>query len=252
VSSGWEKSDFTGLVEAVQCSCTSMAQCMRHTSLDVFASSCLDMHGEYILTEGTDNMSWPCSAACVALFPVGNATGSWQLFKIASRSRVRRTHMVKLVTSKLVVDAMNAIAKEKAEAMSPNQVDLEVGSDQQSTENEVEESEVAPNEDPAEIYPELQPETQVEIPPEILEENEEERQEPVEKQVQKKGEEQRTVTTRLGREIRQPTRYLAVTNLSKQDWKKTEADRAIKAELTTLFKVGSYDMYLRCWRALAP
>jgi midasin (ATPase involved in ribosome maturation) len=160
--------------------------------------------------------------------------------------------MVKLVTSKLVVDAMNAIAKEKAEAMSPNQVDLEVGSDQQSTENEVEESEVAPNEDPAEIYPELQPETQVEIPPEILEENEEERQEPVEKQVQKKGEEQRTVTTRLGREIRQPTRYLAVTNLSKQDWKKTEADRAIKAELTTLFKVGSYDMYLRCWRALAP
>jgi hypothetical protein len=42
---------FTGLMEAVQCSCTSMAQCMRHAPLDVFTPSCLDMHGEYILTE---------------------------------------------------------------------------------------------------------------------------------------------------------------------------------------------------------
>ena len=37
-------------MEAVQCSCTSMAQCMRHAPLDVFTPSCLDMHGEYILT----------------------------------------------------------------------------------------------------------------------------------------------------------------------------------------------------------
>ena len=42
--------DFTGLVEAVQCSCTSMAQCMRHAPLDIFTPSCLDMHGEYNLT----------------------------------------------------------------------------------------------------------------------------------------------------------------------------------------------------------
>ena len=42
---------FTGLVEAVQCSCTSMAQCMRHAPLDIFTPSCLDMHGEYILTQ---------------------------------------------------------------------------------------------------------------------------------------------------------------------------------------------------------
>jgi hypothetical protein len=46
-----EKSrDFTGLVEAVQCSSTSLAQCMRHALLDIFAPSCLDMHVEYILT----------------------------------------------------------------------------------------------------------------------------------------------------------------------------------------------------------
>jgi hypothetical protein len=38
----------------VQCSCTSMAQCMRHAPLDVFTPSCLDMHGEYILTNSDD------------------------------------------------------------------------------------------------------------------------------------------------------------------------------------------------------
>jgi hypothetical protein len=27
-----------------------MAQCMRHAPLDIFTHSCLDMHGEYILT----------------------------------------------------------------------------------------------------------------------------------------------------------------------------------------------------------
>jgi hypothetical protein len=41
-------------VEAVQYSCTSMAQCMRHAPLDIFALSCLDMHGEYILTGSTN------------------------------------------------------------------------------------------------------------------------------------------------------------------------------------------------------
>ena len=45
-----------------------------------------------------------------------------------------------------------------------------------------------------------------------------------------------SVTTRLGREIRRPTCYLAVTKLNKQDWKESEANKAIKAELTTLFK----------------
>jgi hypothetical protein len=45
-----------------------------------------------------------------------------------------------------------------------------------------------------------------------------------------------SITIRLGREIRRPTRYLAVTKLNKQDWKESEADKAIKAELTMLFK----------------
>jgi hypothetical protein len=33
-----------------------MAQCMRHTPLDVFAPLCLDIQGEYILTRGDRGM----------------------------------------------------------------------------------------------------------------------------------------------------------------------------------------------------
>jgi len=87
--------------------------------------------GDYIEAhEGTDNTSCPCSAVCIALFPIGNSTGSWQLFKLASHTRVRRTNMVKLVTSGLVIDAMNAIAEEEKEATSGSWGILEVGNDQ--------------------------------------------------------------------------------------------------------------------------
>jgi len=72
--------------------------------------------GDYVEAhEGTDNRSRPRSEACIALFPVGNSTGSWQLFKISSHTRVRRTNMVKLVTSSLVINAMNARAEEEVE-----------------------------------------------------------------------------------------------------------------------------------------
>jgi len=72
--------------------------------------------GDYVEAhEGTDNTSRPHSAACIALFPVGNSTGSWQLFKVSGRTRVRRTNMVKLVMSSLVINAMNAIAVEETE-----------------------------------------------------------------------------------------------------------------------------------------
>jgi hypothetical protein len=80
-----------------------------------------------------------------------------------------------------------------------------------------------------------QMETQT-IPPESSEEHLEERQELAEDQAQDESGAEPSVTTRLGREIRRPTRYLAVTRLNKQDWKESEADKAIKAELTTLFQ----------------
>jgi hypothetical protein len=79
--------------------------------------------GDYVEAyEGTDNTSRARSAACIALHPAGNLSGSWVLWKIETRTRVRRTNMRKMVTSDLIVQAMNvtdtesAIAEEMPEA----------------------------------------------------------------------------------------------------------------------------------------
>ena len=110
--------------------------------------------------------------------------------------------MVKLVTSGLVVDAMNAIAKEEAEVMGRNQGIPEVGVDQQSANNEAEGDEETPNENPEETHPEVQQEIPTEIPPNSPEEGEEEHQEPAEEQVQNERGREPSITTRLGREIK--------------------------------------------------
>jgi len=69
--------------------------------------------GDYVEAyEGTDHMSRACSAVCIALHPAGNLSGSWILWKIELRTRVRRTNMRKMVTSDLIVQAMNATAAE--------------------------------------------------------------------------------------------------------------------------------------------
>jgi hypothetical protein len=71
--------------------------------------------GDYVEAyEGTDNTSRARSAACIALHPVGNLSGLWILWKIETRTRVRRTNMRKMVTSDLIVQAMNATAAESA------------------------------------------------------------------------------------------------------------------------------------------
>jgi hypothetical protein len=71
--------------------------------------------GDYVEAyEGTDNMSIACSAACTALHPAGNLSDSWILWKIENRMKVRRTNMRKMVTSDLIIQAMNATAAESA------------------------------------------------------------------------------------------------------------------------------------------
>jgi hypothetical protein len=52
--------------------------------------------GDYVEAyEGTTNTSKARSSACIALFPTGNAIGSWVLWKIDTRSHVRRSNMEK-------------------------------------------------------------------------------------------------------------------------------------------------------------
>ncbi len=62
--------------------------------------------------EGTTNNMAERSAACIALFPAANSTGSWVLWEIDTRSKVRRSNMVKLVTMDATITTINAIAEE--------------------------------------------------------------------------------------------------------------------------------------------
>jgi hypothetical protein len=92
--------------------------------------------GDYVEAyEGTDNTSGARSAACIALCPVGNSTGSWILWKMETRVRVRRTNFQKLVTSELVINQMNALAQEYEEEMLHPGMQIP---EQQSTEEEKE------------------------------------------------------------------------------------------------------------------
>lgn len=65
--------------------------------------------------EGMDNMSRACSSACIALYPVGNSSRSWVLWKIETQSRVRQSNVTKFVMSDLVKQAMNSLSRENQE-----------------------------------------------------------------------------------------------------------------------------------------
>jgi len=62
--------------------------------------------------EGTDNTSRARSSACIALHPASNALGSWVLWKIETRTRVQWLNVKKMVTTDIIIQAMNSVANE--------------------------------------------------------------------------------------------------------------------------------------------
>jgi len=67
--------------------------------------------GDYIEAyEGTDNTSRAHSSACIALYPASNAAGSWVLWKIETMTQVQRTNIKKMVTTDIIIQAMNSVA----------------------------------------------------------------------------------------------------------------------------------------------
>ncbi len=160
--------------------------------------------GDYVEAyEGTDNTSAARSAACIALYPANNASGSWVLWKLETRSRVRRSNLTKLVTSNLINQAMNAVAKEEAQAemVAAGSILPEVIARQQSTE---EGEQLQPTAQPAEAV--------------AVEESQQVEAEASESTEGTTEEERDTgVTTRLGRRILKPSRYVAVTKVSQKE-----------------------------------
>jgi hypothetical protein len=180
--------------------------------------------GDYIEAyEGTDNTSRARSSACIALHPASNATGSWVLWKIETMSRVRRSNIKKMVTTDIIIQAMNSVA---------NESQLE----------EAEEEEEVRRQQPAEnlvMIEEIPEETpsgdQVEIPPSGEAEAEQDAQEEIaELEAAEAGEQ--VVTTRSGRSVIRPSRFVQVTKVGREDWKTEASTIAIKAELKMLFE----------------
>jgi hypothetical protein len=62
--------------------------------------------------KGTTNNMAEHSAACIALYPAANSTGLWVLWKIDTQCKVRKSNVVKLVTTDVFITTMNAIAEE--------------------------------------------------------------------------------------------------------------------------------------------
>ena len=69
--------------------------------------------GDYVeLYNGTTNTSAERSVGGIALYPLGNSTGSWQFWCFASKSYVRRSTWTKMVTTDVIQRTMSALALE--------------------------------------------------------------------------------------------------------------------------------------------
>jgi hypothetical protein len=163
------------------------------------------------------------------------------LWKIENQVRVRRTNYVKLVTNEQVINAINQIALseehqatqsveetqeytaeeslivEQVEIMSDTQVDTQQGAQR-------------------EIQQETQEETLQETQGETQQQAMMEQQESDDIGVEETVEVDDTVRARSGRTVVQPSRFMAVTKVSHEEWKTVASAKAINAELKMLFE----------------
>jgi hypothetical protein len=144
------------------------------------------------------------------------------------RSRVRRSNMVKLVTSENIIKTMNAIAQEETEEEQRPRRLLENLVSRQPAMVDNEHGEEADNQ--VEIQAETQGNEQLSEEAEAQESTDNEEEESG-SQAPDLG----VVTTRSGRVVALPSRYAAVTKVSRLEWEQESADAAIKGELRQLF-----------------
>jgi len=63
--------------------------------------------GDYCeVYDGADNTSASRSVPSIALYPLGNSTGSWCFMNLKTKTRIRRSHWKAMVTTELIVDVL--------------------------------------------------------------------------------------------------------------------------------------------------
>jgi len=66
--------------------------------------------GDYCeVYDGTNNTSRSRTVPCIALYPCCNYTGSWALYNLLSKTRIRQMHWKKMVTTQEFAEKMNAL-----------------------------------------------------------------------------------------------------------------------------------------------
>jgi hypothetical protein len=59
---------------------------------------------------------------CIALYPVGNSTGSWVFMNLDTKRRVRRSQWKKMVTTQVIIDRLNAMCEEEKNRGTPKKL----------------------------------------------------------------------------------------------------------------------------------
>jgi hypothetical protein len=177
--------------------------------------------------EGTRNAMVEQSGACIALYPAANSTGSCVLWKIDTRSRVRRSNVVKLVATDAIIKVMNTITEEDGmQERNPQQRSVEQLVGRQPTEVGVGRAEEQ-EQDPLETQEENL----------ISDSNEDkEAAETTEEETSEVEELGTQVVTRSDRQVTRPSRYAMVSKVVRSAWQEEAAKIAIKKELAQLIE----------------
>jgi hypothetical protein len=182
--------------------------------------------GDYVeASEGNTNTSCPRSSACIVLCPANNVAGSWPLFKIDTHTKVCRSNMVKLVAGELIIQAMNNIADEDEQsALEPVRQRVEKIAETQQSASVQDKAAQEGTEEP------------MNDPEGILEGIIEEKELVAADDEGEVSEESAAIRNRSRRSVNRPSRFLAITKISKLDWKVQEAAKVIRAEIRMLFE----------------
>jgi hypothetical protein len=216
------KSRVTGLLSY----CVSRMTLRRTSALQgVMSPSCLFMgmkpvyervfglsFGDYVeVYDGTTNTSRERSLACIALYPVGNAAGSWMFWNMATKKHVRRSNWIKMIATDLVVNAVDAIAdREEADAAQPGAIQVD---------RNVPDPLLNKNVD-----------SDVNVEGEMEDDDEEEASATLREPEVLRGSE------RIRSGVAPPERLTLVTKIGESEWdKQEETGRAVKCELKQLF-----------------
>jgi hypothetical protein len=129
--------------------------------------------------------------------------------------------MVKLVTTDRIISIMNTVSSEESDEMRMRP--REILAESQDEENLGSIPGVTQEEIPEEIQEATQRESQEEIPEETQEDQATEHPDNEETEINPP-----VVTTRSGREVVRPSRYAAVTKVSRNEWKQEHTEKVIK------------------------